>query len=46
MQKNRDARALKLKNRELTVNQVTGQVIKETKYPVTQIIEKFSFKKK
>lgn len=34
---------LKLKNRELTVNQVTGQVIKETKYPVTQIIEKFSF---
>lgn len=34
---------LKLKNRELTVNQLTGQVLKESKYPLTQVVEKFSF---
>ena len=34
---------LKLKNRELTVNQFTGQIVKETKYPITKMIEKLSF---
>ena len=34
---------LKLKDREITVNQITGQIVKETKYPFTQVIEKFSF---
>ena len=34
---------LKLKNRELTVNQFTGQIVKETKYPMTKMIEKLSF---
>jgi sulfite reductase (NADPH) flavoprotein alpha-component len=33
---------LKLKDKEITVNQFTGQIIKETKYPVTQVIEKLS----
>jgi sulfite reductase (NADPH) flavoprotein alpha-component len=34
---------LKLKDRELSVSQITGQIVKETKYPFTQVIEKFSF---
>ncbi|MFD2907956.1 PepSY domain-containing protein [Flavobacterium ardleyense] len=34
---------LKLKDREITVNQITGQIVKETKYPITQVLEKFSF---
>lgn len=34
---------LKLKDRELTVHQLTGQIIHETKHPFSQIIEKFSF---
>jgi sulfite reductase (NADPH) flavoprotein alpha-component len=33
---------LKLKDKEITVNQFTGQIVKETKYPVTQLIEKLS----
>ena len=34
---------LKLKNRELTINQFTGQIVEETKYPMTKIAEKLSF---
>jgi sulfite reductase (NADPH) flavoprotein alpha-component len=34
---------LKLKDKELTVNQFNGQIVKETKYPFTQIVEKLSF---
>ena len=34
---------LKLKDRELTLNQFTGQTISETKYPFAQLAEKFSF---
>lgn len=34
---------LKLKDREITVNQFTGQIVKEKKYPFSQIAEKFSF---
>jgi sulfite reductase (NADPH) flavoprotein alpha-component len=34
---------LKLKDRELAINQLTGQVLKESKYPFTQVVEKFSF---
>ena len=34
---------LKLKNRELTINQFTGQIVEETKYPMTKIVEKLSF---
>lgn len=34
---------LKLKDRELTLSQFTGQTINETKYPFTQLAEKFSF---
>lgn len=34
---------LKLKDRELTLNQLTGQTVSETKYPFTQIVEKLSF---
>lgn len=34
--------ALKLKDRELVVNQFTGQLVKETKYPFTKVAEKFS----
>ena len=34
---------LKLKDRELTLNQLTGQTVNETKYPFTQIAEKLSF---
>ena len=34
---------LKLKDRELTLNQLTGQTVIETKYPFTQIAEKLSF---
>lgn len=34
---------LKLKDKELTVNQFTGQIVKEVKYPFTQIVEKLSF---
>lgn len=34
---------MKLKDRELTLNQITGQIVSEKKYPFTQIAEKFSF---
>lgn len=34
---------LKLKDRELTVSQITGQITKEVKYPFTQLIEKLNF---
>ena len=34
---------LKLKDRELTVHQITGQIVKETTYPVTKLVEQFSF---
>ncbi|TDE01257.1 PepSY domain-containing protein [Flavobacterium hiemivividum] len=34
---------LKLKDSEITVNQITGQIVKEVKYPFTQVLEKFSF---
>jgi len=34
---------LKLKDSEITVNQLTGQIVKEVKYPFTQVLEKFSF---
>lgn len=34
---------LKLKDRELIVNQFTGQTVSEKKYPFTQLAEKFSF---
>ncbi|CAM2821375.1 PepSY domain-containing protein [Flavobacterium frigoris] len=34
---------LKLKDSEITVNQITGQIVKEIKYPFTQVLEKFSF---
>ena len=34
---------LNLKDRELTLNQFTGQTIREKKYPFTQLAEKFSF---
>ena len=33
---------LKLKDREITVNQFTGQILKESKYPVSQILETLS----
>lgn len=34
---------LKLKDKELKINQFTGQIVQETKYPFTQIAEKFTF---
>ncbi|CAM4104199.1 PepSY domain-containing protein [Flavobacterium antarcticum] len=34
---------LKLKDRELTLNQITGQIVAERKYPFTHLVEKFSF---
>ena len=34
---------LKLEDREITVHQFTGQIVQETKYPFTQLAEKFSF---
>ena len=34
---------LKLKDRELTLNQITGQIVAEKKYPFSQIAEKLSF---
>lgn len=33
---------IKLKNKELLVNQLTGQVVSETKYPVTTVLETLS----
>ncbi len=34
---------LKLKDRELTVSQFTGEIVKETKYPFTKIFEQLNF---
>lgn len=34
---------LKLKDRELTINQFTGQIVAESRSPITKIIEKVSF---
>ena len=34
---------LKLKDRELTLNQITGQIVAEKNYPFSQLAEKFSF---
>src|SRR5690606_14835672 len=34
---------LKLKDRELYVNQLTGEVVEETRYPYSLLLEKLSF---
>src|SRR5690606_17311905 len=33
---------IKLKDKELLVNQITGQIVSETKYPVTAVLETLS----